>query len=67
MLQWATAGNGPGFACLIHHTDADRELAYDRQSIVGHLEKALDEAQAKGWNVVDMKKDWGRVLPFDEQ
>ena len=67
MLQWATTGSGPGFACLIHHTDADREWAYDRQSSVGHLEKALDEAQAKGWTVVDMKEDWGRVFPFDEQ
>ncbi len=67
MLQWATAGSSAGFACLIHHTDADREWAYDRQSRVGHLEKALDEAQAKGWTVVDMKKDWGRVFPFDEQ
>lgn len=67
MLQWATTGSGPGFACLIHHTDADREWAYDRQSTVGHLDKALDEAQAKGWTVVDMKKDWGRVFPFDEQ
>ena len=67
MLQWATAGSGPRLACLIHHTDADREWAYDRQSTVGHLDKALDEAQAEGWTIVDMKKDWERVFPFDGQ
>ncbi len=67
MLQWTAAGSGPRLACLVHHTDAGREWAYDRQSSVGHLDKALDEAQAKGWTVVDMKKDWGRVFPFDDQ
>jgi hypothetical protein len=58
MLQWTMAGRGPRFAGLVHHTDAEREYAYDRESKVGKLDKALDEAAAKGWAVVDMKRDW---------
>jgi hypothetical protein len=58
MLQWVTSGSGPRFALYVHHTDAEREWAYDRKSNIGHLDKGLDEAQAKGWTVVDMKKDW---------
>jgi len=50
---------------LIHHNDAIREWAYDRNSSVGKLDKALDEANAKGWTVVDMKNDWRRVFPFE--
>ena len=64
MLQWTAAGEGPRFMLLVHHTDADREWAYDRQSPIGRLDKALDEAQRRGWTVVDMKKDWKRVFPF---
>ena len=63
MLQWTAAGPGPRFALLVHHTDADREYAYDRQSHVGKLDKALDEAARRGWTVVDIKKDWKRVFP----
>ncbi|MGZ8915298.1 MAG: HAD family hydrolase, partial [Methylobacter sp.] len=63
MLQWTTGNNGPHFALLVHHTDAEREYAYDRNSAVGRLDKALDEAKQKGWTVVDMKKDWKRVFP----
>lgn len=63
MLQWTAAGDGPRFCVIVHHTDAEREYAYDRASSIGHLDKALDEAQAKGWTVVDMKTDWGRVFP----
>ena len=48
---------------LVHHTDADRELAYDRASHTGKLDKALDEAAAKGWTVVDMKLDWKVIFP----
>jgi hypothetical protein len=48
---------------LVHHTDAEREWAYDRDSKIGKLDKALDEATAKGWTVVDMKKDWSVVFP----
>jgi hypothetical protein len=50
---------------LVHHTDAGREWAYDRESAVGRLDKALDEAYAKGWTVVDMKRDWRAIYPFD--
>ncbi len=63
MLQWTAAGEGPRLLVLVHHTDADREWAYHRTSSIGHLEKALDEAQAKGWTVVDMKSDWSRIFP----
>jgi phosphoglycolate phosphatase-like HAD superfamily hydrolase len=56
MLQWTAAGSGPRFMGLVHHTDAEREWAYDRTSHIGRLDKALDEAQAKGWTVVDMKQ-----------
>jgi len=65
MLQWATGNNGPHFALIVHHTDAKREVAYDRDSAIGRLDKALDEAEQKGWTVVDMKKDWKRVFPFE--
>ena len=67
MLQWTMAGNGRRFAGLVHHTDAKREWAYDRQSKIGKLDKAWDEAQAKGWVVVDMEKEWKRVYAFEGQ
>ena len=63
MLQWTAAGSGPRFIGIVHHTDAQREYAYDRQSAVGRLDQALDEAAAKGWTVVDMKQDWAQVFP----
>ena len=63
MLQWTTAGQGARFGLLVHHTDAEREWAYDKDSSVGHLDKALTEAEAKGWTVVDMKQDWKVVYP----
>jgi phosphoserine phosphatase len=63
MLQWISAGDGPRFALIVHHTDADREWAYERSS-AGVLDKALVEAKAKGWTVVDMKTDWLRIFPF---
>lgn len=66
MLEWTMAGDGPRFAGLVHHTDATREWAYDRASGMGTLDKALDEARAKGWTVVDMKHDWKRVFPFQK-
>ena len=64
MLHWTAAGEGPRFMLLVHHTDAEREWAYDRQSPIGRLDKALDEAQRRGWTVVDMKKDWKKVFSF---
>jgi len=67
MLQWTTAGAGARFALIVHHTDAEREWAYDRKSSVGRLDKALDEAKAKGWTVVDMKNDWKTVFTFEKK
>jgi phosphoglycolate phosphatase-like HAD superfamily hydrolase len=64
MLEWAKGGAGVRFALIVHHTDAVREWAYDRQSSIGHLDKALDAAQADGWTVVDMKNDWKTIFPF---
>ena len=61
MLEWTTAGDGPRFGLLVHHTDGTREFAYDRDSAVGKLAKGLDEAPARGWTVVDMKTDWSRI------
>jgi len=66
MLQWTMAGKGLRFAGLVHHTDAQREWAYDRQSKVGRLDKALDTAKSKEWVVVDMAKEWKRIYPFDQ-
>ena len=64
MLEWTTAGDGPRFAGIVHHTDAEREWAYDRQSHIGKLDKALDEGTTKGWTIIDMKKDWNMVFAF---
>ena len=63
MLQWTAAGQGPRFALYVHHTDGEREWAYDRKSSIGRLDKGLDEAQKNGWTVVDMKQDWRVVFP----
>jgi phosphoglycolate phosphatase-like HAD superfamily hydrolase len=64
MLQWTAAGSGLRLMGLVRHTDGDREWAYDRTAPIGRLDKALDEALAKGWLVVDMKRDWRVVYPF---
>nr|WP_244462704.1 HAD family hydrolase [Methyloceanibacter caenitepidi] len=63
MLDWTTSGDGTRLGVIVHHTDAEREYAYDRDSTFGRLDKALDDAPAKGWIVVDMKKDWNTVFP----
>ena len=65
MLQWTAAGTGPRFCLVVHHTDEVREWAYDRDSSIGRLDKGLEEAQTKGWTVVDMQNDWKRVFAFD--
>ena len=65
MLEWTTAGTGPRFGLLVHHTDADREWAYDRESHVGRLSRGLDEAAQRGWIVVDMKEDWTTIFPAE--
>jgi hypothetical protein len=62
MLEWTTAGDGARLGVLIHHTDADREWAYDRESHVGRLDRGLDEAADRGWVVVDMQEDWEQVF-----
>ena len=65
-MRWfKTGGAGARLALLVRHTDAIREWEYDRHADVGHLDHALDEANAKGWTVVDMKHDWRRVFPFE--
>jgi phosphoglycolate phosphatase-like HAD superfamily hydrolase len=66
MLQWTAGGAGARFVALIHHTDTDREYAYDRQSHIGKLDKALDEAQRQRWLVIDMKHDWRRIFAGDQ-
>ena len=63
MLQWTASGSGPRFCAYIHHTDAEREFAYDRESQIGKLDKGLDEAVAKGWTVVSIKDDWKSIFP----
>lgn len=63
MLEYATAGGGARLGVIIHHTDAEREWAYDRDSHVGRLERGLDEADERGWVVVDMKKEWKTIYP----
>jgi hypothetical protein len=63
MLEWTTSAQGPRLGVIVHHTDAAREWAYDRDSQVGRLARALDEAQERGWLVVDMKNDWKAIYP----
>lgn len=63
MLEWSTSGDAPGLGILIHHTDGEREWAYDRDSAVGSLDRGLDEAGSRGWVLVDMAKDWEQVWP----
>jgi len=66
MLQYTDAGSGARFCLYVHHTDAEREWAYDRASHIGRLDKGLDEAAAKGWTVVDMKTDWKRIFAWEQ-
>lgn len=63
MLEWTTAGDGARLGVLIHHTDAEREWAYDRDSHVGRLDRGLDEAAGCGWVVVSMQEDWATIFP----
>ncbi len=63
MLRWVGAGSGPRLGMIVHHTDAEREWAYDRGSPVGRLERALDEAPTRGWVIADMKQDWRVIYP----
>ncbi|ARN23505.1 HAD family hydrolase [Piscinibacter gummiphilus] len=63
MLQFTTQGPGRRLAVIVHHDDAEREFAYDRKSHIGTLDKAWDEAVAKGWTLVSMKNDWTQIYP----
>jgi phosphoglycolate phosphatase-like HAD superfamily hydrolase len=63
MLEWTTSGNGPRFGLIVHHTDADREWAYDRESHIGRLARGLDEGPNRGWTIVSMKDDWKTIFP----
>jgi len=65
MLEWTTSGSGARLGLIVHHTDAEREWAYDRDSHIGTLARALDEAPARGWIVVDIKRDWKVVFAFE--
>jgi len=66
MLQYTAGGSGPRFLGIVHHDDAAREWAYDRQSQIGRLDAALDEARTRGWTVVSIKSDWAKVFPAAE-
>jgi hypothetical protein len=66
MFQWTSAGRGARLALIVHHTDPDREWAYDRTSAIGRLDKALDEGRARGWTIVDMKREWKRVFGWEK-
>jgi hypothetical protein len=63
MLEWTTSAPGARFGLIVHHTDADREWAYDRESHIGQLARGLDEAPKRGWTVVDMKTEWKAIYP----
>jgi phosphoserine phosphatase len=65
MLEWTTAGEGARFGLLVHHTDDEREWAYDRESPIGRLDRGLDEGPRRGWVILDMAKDWKLVFPPD--
>ncbi len=66
MIEYTMAGEGRRLGLFVHHTDADREYSYDRKSHVGKLDKALDQADANGWIIVDMKNDWKQIFPAGE-
>jgi len=63
MLQYTAGGDGARFMGYVHHDDADREWAYDRDSHIGRLDKGLDEATERGWTVVSMKDEWAKIYP----
>ena len=65
MLQWTASNKHKSFMLYVHHTDSIREWAYDRDSHIGRLDKGLDEANKKGWTVIDMEKDWKIIYPFE--
>ena len=64
MLEWTTSAKGPRLGVIVHHTDAEREWAYDRDSHIGQLVRGLDEGPQRGWVIVDMKNDWNVIYPM---
>lgn len=67
MMQWTDSNTYKSFQLYLHHTDADREWAYDRESHIGQFNKGLDEALEKGWTIIDMKNDWKTIYPFQKE
>ncbi|WP_417874317.1 HAD family hydrolase [Xanthomarina gelatinilytica] len=67
MMQWTDSNPYKSFQLYLHHTDADREWAYDRESHIGQFNKGLDEALEKGWTIIDMKNDWKTIYPFQKE
>ena len=67
MLEWTTSAEvHPRLGLFVHHTDAVREYAYDRDSKIGQLKRGLDEAPARGWVVIDMNNDWKKIFRFEK-
>jgi len=66
MLEWTTSGPGARFGLIVHHDDAAREFAYDRDSRVGRLARGLDDAPKRGWTIVSLKNDWNRIFAFEK-
>ncbi len=66
MLQWTAGGSGARLQVLIHHTDEAREWSYDRDSHIGRLDQIWDIAVERGWTVIDMRRDWRQIYPFDQ-
>jgi hypothetical protein len=67
MLQWTTISGGVRFGAIVHHSDAEREYAYDRRAHFGRRDVALVAATVNKWNVIDMKKDWKVIFPFEKR
>ena len=67
MIEWTTSGDGPRLGMILHHTDADREWAYDRSSHIGKLDRGLDEAAERNWILIDMTKEWKQIYPSADQ
>jgi hypothetical protein len=63
MLEWTTSARAPRLGVIVHHTDGEREWAYDRDSRIGQLARGLDEAPKRGWVIIDMKSDWRAIYP----
>lgn len=65
MIDWTTSGDGLRFGMIVHHDDAEREYAYDRESHIGRLDKGLDLAPERGWTIASMKDDWKTIYPSE--